>query len=575
MRASRCLFAAPLLALSLLVATSPLAAQALAPDAHPLAIPMRDGTVLDADVWMPTSSGKHPVLLVRTPYLKSAFKINEWAEYFASRGYVFVVQNVRGRGKSQGKFEAFSGEERDGYDTIEWLAAQPWSTGRVGTLGLSYLGVAQWFAARAHPPHLACMAPTASPGRWFEEIAYLGGAFNPAFALDWIDETSSPVDRDEDKPVDWTRALAHRPLLTSDSVAGRVLPLYRTWITQTTWGGYWGRLRFTPGDFASIDIPTLTITGWFDGDQPGALFYWRGITTNGRHRANDYLVVGPWRHIESFRGGSTKIGDSEFAASSILDMKAIHLAFFDWCLAQRSPRLEAPIARIFVTGANVWRDFGEYPPAAATPRELYLSSAGRANSDSGDGTLSLARPSNARPDTFTFDPHAPVPGNMDDWGIDRRAIQHRRDVLVYTSEPLDSPLEVIGAVVANIRASSDAHDTDFSAALSDLGPDGRALMLGPAVGMRRARYLNGYDREELLTPNKIENFRIELFDIAHRFERGHRIRLEISSSASPAHGVNQNTGNPIATDTTWRVAHQTVYHDRVNASSLTLPVMPK
>ena len=575
MRASRCLIAAPLLAFSLLDATLPLAAQTHAPVSRPLAIPMRDGTVLDADVWMPTTPGKHPVLLVRTPYLKSAFKMNEWAEYFVSHGYVFVVQNVRGRGKSQGAFEAFSGEERDGYDTIEWLAAQPWSTGRIGTLGPSYLGVAQWFAARAHPPHLACMVPTASPGRWFEEIPYMGGNFNPAFALDWADETSSPVDRDQDNPVDWTRALAHRPLLTSDSVAGRTLPLYRTWITQTRWGSYWSQLRFTPGDFASIDIPTLTITGWFDGDQPGALFYWRGINAQATHRANDYLVVGPWRHIESFRGGSTKIGDSEFPVSSILDIKAIHLAFFDWCLAQRSPRIEAPRARVFVTGANVWRDFGEYPPASATPRELFLSSAGHANSDSGDGTLSFARPSNARPDTFTFDPHAPVPGNMDDWGIDRRAIQHRRDVLVYTSKPLDAPLEVIGAIVANIRASSDARDTDFSAALSDLGPGGRALMLGPAVGIRRARYRNGYDREELLTPNRVGNFRVELFDIAHRFERGHRIRLEISSSAYPAYGVNQNTGNPIATDTTWMVAHQTVYHDRVNASSLTLPVMPK
>ena len=153
----------------------------------------------------------------------------------------------------------------------------------------------------------------------------MGGAFDPAFALDWADETSSPVDRDENKPVDWTRALAHRPLLTSDSVAGRPLTLYRTWITQTTWGSYWSRLHFSAKDFASIDIPTLTVTGWYDGNQPGALFYWRGVTAEKKHRATEFLVVGPWRHIESFRGGSTKIGDSEFPESSILDMKAIHL----------------------------------------------------------------------------------------------------------------------------------------------------------------------------------------------------------------------------------------------------------
>ena len=230
---------------------------------------------------------------------------------------------------------------------------------------------------------------------------------------------------------------------------------------------------------------------------------------------------------------------------------------------------------MFVTGANAWRKLGAYPPAAAAPRLLYLSSAGHANGDAGDGALTFSRPTKEPADTFTFDPHDPVPGNMDDWGIDRRPIQRRHDVLVYTSAALDAPLEVIGAIVANIRASSDARDTDFSAALSDLAPDGRPRMLGPYVGIRRARYRNGYDREQLLTPGKVENFRIELFDIAHRFERGHRIRLEISSSASPAYGVNQNTGNPIATDTAWRVAHQTVYHDSAHGSSLTLPVMPK
>jgi putative CocE/NonD family hydrolase len=529
-------------------------------------IPMRDGVKLAADVWLPEAPGRYPVLLVRTPYEKTGFKLYEWAQYFASRGYVFAVQDTRGRGDSEGTFDAFFGEGRDGYDTIEWLAAQPWSNGRVGTLGLSYLGTVQWLAAREHPPHLACMAPTASGGRWFEELPYMGGAFSELFALSFANEVSGRIDQEANlENADWPKILAHRPLLTADTVLGRTMPLYRDWLTHSTTGPYWDRLRFAPKDFAAIDIPTLTMTGWFDGDQPGALFYWRGLMANAPHRDRHFLIVGPWRHPETFRGGSTEVGDMKFSPESIVDTKATHLAFFDWCLQGKSATFDSLRARIYVTGANVWRTFDQYPPAAATPRPLYLASGGR---------LSWEPAADSPPDRFTYDPKNPVPGNLGEWASDRREVQRRDDVLVYTGDVLKEPLEVIGSVVVNLQAASDARDTDFTAVLSDVGPDGRALMLGPMVGIRRARYRNGYDREELLTPGKVENFRIELFDIAHSFEPGHRIRLEISSSSVPSYNPNQNTGNPVATDTEWKVAHQTIYHDRTRASSITLPVTP-
>jgi putative CocE/NonD family hydrolase len=537
-------------------------------------IPMRDGVKLAADVWLPEAPGRYPVLLARTPYLKTGFKLSQWAQYFASRGYVFAVQDTRGRGDSEGRFDPFFGEGRDGYDTVEWLAAQPWSNGRVGMLGLSYLGTAQWLAAREHPPHLVCMAPTASAGRWFEEFPYMGGAFTESLALSWINEISGRIDQEANlESLDWARVLAHRPLLTADSALGREMPLYRDWLTHSTLGPYWDRLRFAPKDFAAIDIPTLTVTGWYDGDQPGALFYWRGLMAGTPHRDRHFLVVGPWRHMEAFRGGSTKVGDSEFSPASIVDTQALHRAFFDGCLKGHSPGFDSPRARIYVTGANLWRTFDSYPPPAATLRPLYLASGGRANSSAGDGKLVWAPDGESPPDRFTFDPKNPVPGNLDDWGSDRRAVQQRDDVLVYTGDVLKEPLEVIGSVVVHLQAASDARDTDFTAVLSDLGPDGRALMLGPLVGIRRARYRKGYDREELLTPGSVEDFRIELFDIAHRFEPGHRIRLEISSSSAPNYNPNQNTGNPVATDTEWRTAHQMIYHDRTRASSITLPVM--
>ena len=538
-------------------------------------IPMRDGVKLAADIWLPESPGRYPVLLARTPYMKSGLGLNQWARYFAAQGYVFVIQDTRGRGDSEGQFEFFFTDGKDGFDSIEWLAKQPFSNGRVGTLGLSYLGTVQWLAAREQPPALKCMAPTASGGRWFEELPYMGGAFAHAFALQWVNQTSGRTEQSPNgQTADWTKVLAHRPLLTADSVLGRVMPMYREWLSHSTYDAYWARLRFTARDFAGITIPTLTTTGWYDGDQPGALFYWRGVMANATQRDRHFLVVGPWRHIETFRGGSLKVGDSEFSAESIIDNKAVHLAFFDWCLKQSSARYDAPRARIYVTGANVWRTHDSYPPASAAPRTLYLTSGGNANTSSGDGMLAW-QSVDSPPDRFVFDPKKPVPDDMDSWGVDRRPIQARRDVLVYTSEPLSEAVEVIGSVTVNLQAASDARDTDFTAALSDVLPDGRALALGPIVGIKRARYRKGYDAEELLTPGKPESFRIELFDIAHSFERGHRIRLEISSSAAPLYNPNQNTGNPVATDTVWKVANQTIFHDRARASFLSLPVLAR
>jgi putative CocE/NonD family hydrolase len=551
-----------LLAAVLSLASAPGAAQVRSE--FGVLIPMRDGVKLAADVWLPEAPGRYPVLLARTPYMKTGLGLHEWASFFASRGYVVAVQDTRGRGDSEGTFDPFFGEGRDGYDTIEWLAAQPWSNGRVGMLGPSYLGTAQWLAARERPPHLACIAPTAAAGRWFEELPYMGGAFSELTALSWINEISGRIDQEANlEDANWEKILAHRPLLTADTVLGRTMPLYREWLTHATTGPYWDRLRFTPKDFAAIDIPTLTMTGWYDGDQPGALFYWRGLMENAPHRDRHFLIVGPWRHIEAFRGGSTKVGDSTFTPDSILDTKAMHQAFFDACL-KGGDKLDAPRARIYVTGANVWRTFDQYPPAAATPRRLYLASGGK---------LSWEPAADVPPDQFTYDPKNPVPGNLADWGLDRQAVQHRGDVLVYTGDVLQEPIEVIGPVTVDLRAASDARDTDFTAALSDVGPDGRALMLGPMAGIRRARYRNGYDREELLTPGKVESFRIELFDIAHRFAPGHHIRLEISSSAAPLYNPNQNTGNPVATDIEWKTAHQIVYHDRTRPSSITLPVL--
>ena len=538
-------------------------------------IPMRDGVKLAADVWRPEAPGRYPVLLARTPYMRTGLQLVQWARYFAERGYVFVAQDTRGRGDSEGTFEFFAGDGPDGYDSIEWLATQPWATGKVGTLGLSYLGTVQWLAAKEQPPHLTCMAPTAPGGRWFDEIPYLGGAFALQWALNWVNGTSGRIAQGNTDAVDWDRVLAHRPMLTADSVMGRVMPLYRSWLEHPVRGPFWSRMEYQPDDFSKIEIPTLTTTGWYDADQPGSLMYWRGLMAKAPDKSRHFLMIGPWEHVETFQGATTKVGQAEFSAESVVDNKKIHLDFFDWCLKGSSPRFDAPRARIYLTGANGWRTFDSYPPAGAKPTKLFLASGGRANTLSGDGRLEWQPAENSPPDRYPFDPKNPVPASMSDQAIDRRRLQERRDVLVYTSPALTEPIEVIGHVTVDLHAATDAFDTDFVAVLTDVLPDGRAIQLGSRIGIKRARYRNGYDKEELLTPGKIESYRIELFDIAHQFKTGHRIRLEVTSSAAPYYNPNQNTGNPVATDTVWKVARQTIHHDRVRPSAITLPIMAK
>jgi putative CocE/NonD family hydrolase len=502
--------------------------------------PMRDGVNLSSDIWVPKEPGRYPTILVRTPYIKAegdvANLVTPLAMFYAQHGYVVVIQDTRGRGDSDGKFDFFFTEGHDGYDTIEWVAAQPWSNGKIGMLGVSYLGVVQWLAAREHPPHLVCIAPTAAAGRWLEELPYQGGAFELAWAIDWLNATSDRSGQGTNAAgLDMKEILKHRPLLTVDEAFGRRMPLYRQFLQHGTMDAYWKRIRFTEDDFRHLDIPALTITGWFDAGQPGALFYWSNMRAYSPAKDNQYLLVGPWTHIQTFAGGERKLGGFEFSSDSIYDLKSLDLAFFDHFMKGGTSSFDFPRARIYVTGSNIWRDEPEYPPAAAKIRALYFHSRGHANTFDGDGRLSWEPAKRERPDHYTYLPDSPVtPPDGDETGLDQRDIERRADVLVYTSGVLKEPIEIIGRILVHLFAASDARDTDFTARLLDVYPDGRALRLGSRdVGIIRARYRNDLEHTELLTPGKTEHYRIELYDIAHAFLPGHRIRIEISSSYAP------------------------------------------
>ncbi len=450
--------------------------------------PMRDGVNLVSDIWMPAGNGPFPVILVRTPYERTMEVVPEnrppvMGEYFARHGYVWIIQDTRGRGDSEGSFHFFRDDGRDGYDTIEWIARQPWSNGRVCMMGVSYLGTVQWLAAREKPPHLACIAPTAAAGRWFEELPYLGGALQVEFMLGWSYRTAGRTYAGSNATgLDWASIYRHRPLLTMDEAVGRRIPLWREFMEHPTLDDYWKRLQFeAPKDFVGLDLPALHITGWFDWDQPGALFYWRGMREHSPAAAHQYLLIGPWTHPQTWTGGNLTLGQWRFSGPSVVDYKPIHLAFFDRYLKQTSERFEFPRARIFLTGSNVWRDLEAYPPSTAQPVRLYLRSGGRANSLAGDGTLSRSPPGAEPPDRYQYDPKDPVPstvGGGDPRGIDHRPIERRDDVLVYTAEVLADTLTIAGRIFVTIHAATDGRDTDFTAKILDVHPDGRALKLG-------------------------------------------------------------------------------------------------
>lgn len=540
---------------------------------------MRDGVELSSDVWLPAEPGEYPVILIRTPYIKTMPFANfpEMGKFFAERGYALVVQDVRGRGDSDGVFDFFFQEAADGHDSIAELAGEPWSNGRVCMMGVSYWATVQWLAAREKPENLVCIAPTSPAGRYLDELPYTGGAFMMGWALPWLNDTSGRISQGPHMAtLDWERIYDHRPLLTMDEAMGRKMRLYREFLEHPTMDDYWRRIQFTPRDFKGLNLPVLAITGWFDGDQTGTLFYWDGMNKHGPKNADQYLTIGPWTHIQSFMGGETKLGELEFSEDAVIDVLKVHLDFFERYLKQSTESFDYPRVRLYVTGANEWRSYDRYPIPGTKERRLFLSSGGKANTRHGDGRLAWTKPGRDAPtDRYLYDPRNPVPFDLsrEFAASDRSVVQEREDVLVYSSAPLDEAVTVIGGIAVELYAASDARDTDFTASILDVHPDGRAVVLGPkTVGVIRARYRDGLEKTRLLTPGKVEKYVIDLGHIAHSFKPGHSIRVEISSSAAPLVNPNQNTGNPVATDTEWRSANQEIFHNAKYPSALVLPV---
>ena len=470
-----------------------------------LRTPMRDGVELSADVYLPAdglAGGPYPLVLVRTPDNNQAAVYVRFAKHLADRGFAVALQDVRGRHDSAGTFEPFGDEGRDGYDSIEWFAAQDWCNGKVGLFGRGYAAWLQPAAARERPPHLVTLVSAPYDGHW-RETPYRNGLLSLPM-LGWLHSVSARVWQDGSQ-VDWERVYRHLPLRSMDQQTGRTLPAWAEWLDHP---------RPTEADRGDIDIPSLRGTSALENLDDSAYLQW----------------------------------------------------FTRWLKDDSSAAADEPTT-----------------PPAAIETSYFLHSAGGANSLAGDGTLTTDKPADEPADTYVYDPADPVvlvtdfnlfPAMPADESLvppDRRFVDRRSDVVVYTSLPLEADLDVVGVPRVTLYAGSDCPDTDWFVQLTDV--DGNGATTALAVGGLRARFRESLDRETFMAPGEVYEFPIELHGLAHTFKAGHRIRLSVTSSWFPLFSRNLNTGGPIADETDARSATNRVFHDDSHPSQLVLPVI--
>ena len=571
-------------------------------------VPMRDGVRLATDLYLPAisgarASGRFPTLVSRTPYDKAGLRAE--SEWYAQRGYVVVAQDVRGRFGSEGEFYPFTQEGPDGYDAIEWAAAQEWSTGKIGTFGASYLAWDQYLAAMERPPHLAAMFANVGGANFYQEFGYPGGAPNPGWAV-WIvksAETSPQAQANPEAkrvlsriladPGEWLRQSPREraSVFTPFPVHRRI---YEDFVAHQRFDEYWRNPGFyTPAGWARMkDVPILFISGWYDYFGNGVLKNFQALRE--KQKSPKQLVMGPWWHAI----GSSSCGDAFFGDEAAVAVRERTLAWFDRYLKGKSPEnTRSEAVQYFRMGGGAggrdskgrrlhggrWLTASGWPLPSARPAKLYLGAKGK-----------LERSASAAPPrTFVYDPADPVPTIGGKFGIgswtpncfqdqvcrpgilgcrDSAPLAARRDVLVFQTEPLSEDMEVTGPVRVRLWVSSDARDTDFNARLMDVAPDGYAAIL--ADGQLRLRYRAGFSNERLLKPGEVAAIDIDLGATSNLFARGHRVRVDISSSNWPRIDPNPNTGAPVNVMEDKRKAQNTIYLDTRRPSHIELPVVP-
>ena len=570
------------------------------PDAYKIVIEknepitLRDGAVTYADVYRPLLDRPTPVVVIRTAYDKEGGGgITPYPPpvRLAEAGFAVVMQDIRGRFTSEGTFYPFVNETDDGYDTVEWAATQPWSSGAVALMGASYLGATTMLGARSGHPGLKAVVPTVTTDEYYETWNYHGGALQLGFAGTWAGGLAQSLAMRPDTWLtpdqvrnlgaalaDAAATLAHRPVADLPGVSQEgAVPWWRDWVSHPDNDEYWQALSVSDS-FGSMNVAGLHLGGWFDIFLAGTIRNFVGLTKAGR--APQKLIVGPWGHSNYVR----RLGLMDFGATGPALFSGVHQEVIRWLdrwVAEKEETDTGAPVRYYLMGANRWRDADGWPPPEGRVEAWYLHSWGSANSLRGDGVLDRQAPDSAEAaDVYLYNPDRPVPtrgGNLlmlpihDPGPWDQREVEERDDVLVYTTDPLDEDLTVVGPVRLHLWATTDGTDTDWTAKLVDVSEDGTALNL--CDGIIRARYRESTEMAKLLTPGVAYSYTVELVATAHVFMAGHRLRLEVSSSNFPRFDRNGNTGGIVAQETEGRVAVQQVHHTAEQPSWLELTVL--
>ena len=570
-----------------------------------VAMQTRDGVTLRADIYRPAGDGPFFVLLQRTPYSKDNTAV--FARKAAARGYMVVAQDVRGRFTSEGEWYTFKHEIEDGYDSVEWAAALPHSNGKVGMFGGSYVGATQMLAAISHPPHLAGICPVVTASNYHENWTYQGGAFEQWFNESWTSglaqDTINRTVRQGANAMLGSKVLplSQFPVfnvkLAQDGagLTRTLAPYFQDWLDHPTYDGYWKQWSIEE-NYDKIQVPALTIAAWYDIFLGGSLRNYMGMKdhagTEAARNGQQLLVT-----IGGHSGGGRTIGAVDFGpAAEESDENEITLDWYDYLfLGKQNQFANGKPVKIFVMGENKWRDEEAWPLKRAKPKRYALYSKGGANTASGNGRLVTEPDSfplteantfpirDERPDNYTYDPADPVPTvggplccdppHLAPGPRDQTEVESRADVLVYSTPPLENDTEVTGPVTLDLYASSSAVDTDFTAKLVDVWPNGFAQNL--TEGILRASYRESTSEAKPIVPGKVYEYKIDMWATSNVFLKGHRIRLEVSSSNFPRFDRNLNTGKSASTSAVFVKATNTILHDPAYPSTLILPVVPR
>jgi putative CocE/NonD family hydrolase len=551
---------------------------------HNVMVPMRDGVTLATDIYYPAGEGPWPVLLSRTAYDKT-HSARE-AEMYVKHGYVVVTQDSRGLYASKGVWHPYTDEGPDGYDTQQWIGHQMWCSGKIGMFGTSYPAYTQVAPAVYRSPYVKALIPVSAQSSNYGSVWGTDGILALALTASWAPQQQAIYKKKKLHAVNWMEVMNHLPLKSSQELTGVVSPFAQDAISHESYDGFWKQMSLRE-HFADFDVPALHVSGWYDLLLHETFLNYEGTSKFSKTetaRKNQHLLIGPWGHgVRPLR----PYGDVDFGPLN-LDWRETQLRWYDHYLKGEDNGVEkqAPV-RIFVMGDNVWRDENEWPLARAKPTRYFLHSAGFANTRAGNGTLTLEADGQEPPDHYRYDPLNPVPtygghangggprGVMSEGPLDQRVNEMRLDVLNYTSDKLTADMEVTGAPEVELSFSTDVPDTDFYATLSDVYPDGKAIVI--TEGSLRAKFRDSVEKPSLLEKGKIYTVKIPLWETSNAFKKDHQIRLHITSSNFPRFARNLNSGKNRAeeTEADARVAAQTVYHDQVHSSSLLLPVIPR